>query len=54
MALALLAGMTFVWIVSRRPFTTDLPEPDETDDVGDYGPVPQDAYRIGRVSPYIH
>ena len=52
MALALLAGLAFVWIVSRH--TTSAAEPDDLNDVGDYGVIEDDAYRIGRIAAYIH
>ena len=53
MALALLAGLAFVWIVSRH-VEVEVDEKDETDGAGDYGIIEEDAYRIGRVGAYIH
>jgi len=52
MALALLAGLAFVWVVGRH--AEEAAEQDETDRVGDYGIIEEDAYRIGRVGAYIH
>jgi len=52
MALALLAGLAFVWVVSRH--TTRAEDADDRNDVGDYGVIEDDAYRIGRVGAYIH
>lgn len=53
MALALLAGLAFVWIVGRH-VEVEAVQQDETDDAGDYGIIEQDAYRVGRVGAYIH
>jgi hypothetical protein len=52
MALALLAGLAFVWVVGRH-VEVEV-EDDDRSDVGDYGIIEEDAYRIGRVGAYIH
>jgi len=53
MALALLAGLAFVWVVSRQ-VEVEVEDDDDRNNVGDYGIIEEDAYRIGRVGAYIH
>jgi len=53
MALALLAGLAFVWVVGRH-VEVEVEDDDDRSDVGDYGIIEEDAYRIGRVGAYIH
>lgn len=51
MAIALMAGLAYVWIVRRRDITVTI---DLTDTAGDYGVLPDEAYTVGTITHHIH
>lgn len=51
MAIALMAGLAYVWVIRRRDITISI---DVTDNAGDYGIIESDAYTVGTIDRYIH
>jgi len=51
MAIALMAGLAYVWVIRRRDITVTI---DFTDSAGDYGILPEEAYTVGTIDRYIH
>ena len=51
MAIALMAGLAYVWVVRRRDILLTI---DITDNAGDYGVLPEEAYTVGTIARHIH